>query len=357
MSDSRITGAEAVIRSAVQSGKDAHHVATLLETAGCLQTPGEVRDLYTRLHGTQAAVERAHARVEELQHAWETTLVARLVLQMQRDGAMRALAGHSLVRSCDRCQCTEDHACDGGCSWVPNRHGIDVCSGCLTEDGRCTTPHCGTYGHDDIPPQGWILVDIAGSTEPSRYRCSPWCAQIALQRIGMEMADTDRAAAAATVLEKDTRDSASRTGESTPAPLVVDRFEMADPESTPDGDEALRILAAAQDGRPVVLVLDADTRARVASWLGHPLRAYLTRYDHAPAPMGWYGTEAGARAHCEAELAAEHPGGTPPVPDWITDEEDGVAELVATFGKGKETTGYHVVAIDLPAAYDPEATW
>jgi hypothetical protein len=233
-----------------------------------------------------------------------------------------------------------------------------VCSGCLTEDGRCTTPHCGTYGHADIPPQGWILVDVAGSTAPPRYRCSPWCAQIALQRIGMAMADTDRAAAAATtVLEKDTRGSASRTGESTPAPLVVDQFEMADPESTPDDDEALRITAAAQDGRPVVLVLDADTRARIASWLGHPLRAFVARYEHEPTPLGWYGTEAGARAHCEAELTAEHRDGAPPTPDWIPFEEDGVAELVATVDKSEDTTGYSVHTLELPADYDPEAEW
>jgi hypothetical protein len=34
---------------------------------------------------------------------------------------------------CVRCGCTEDASCVGGCSWVPNRMLIDLCSGCATD--------------------------------------------------------------------------------------------------------------------------------------------------------------------------------------------------------------------------------
>ncbi|MFI5685852.1 hypothetical protein [Streptomyces sp. NPDC051636] len=35
---------------------------------------------------------------------------------------------------CVRCGCTEDHACEGGCYWVPNRQLIDLCSACATTE-------------------------------------------------------------------------------------------------------------------------------------------------------------------------------------------------------------------------------
>ena len=34
------------------------------------------------------------------------------------------------VARCQRCGCTEDRACDGGCYWVPNPQLIDLCSAC-----------------------------------------------------------------------------------------------------------------------------------------------------------------------------------------------------------------------------------
>lgn len=36
------------------------------------------------------------------------------------------------VARCQRCGCTEDRACDGGCYWVPNPQLIDLCSACAT---------------------------------------------------------------------------------------------------------------------------------------------------------------------------------------------------------------------------------
>lgn len=32
--------------------------------------------------------------------------------------------------ACVICKCTEDRACDGGCHWVANELGVDVCSAC-----------------------------------------------------------------------------------------------------------------------------------------------------------------------------------------------------------------------------------
>lgn len=36
------------------------------------------------------------------------------------------------VARCQRCGCTEDRACEGGCHWLPNPQHIDLCSACAT---------------------------------------------------------------------------------------------------------------------------------------------------------------------------------------------------------------------------------
>ena len=33
--------------------------------------------------------------------------------------------------ACQVCGCTENHACEGGCWWVPNPLGVDLCSACV----------------------------------------------------------------------------------------------------------------------------------------------------------------------------------------------------------------------------------
>lgn len=33
-------------------------------------------------------------------------------------------------QTCARCGCTELHACEGGCYWVPNELNLDLCSAC-----------------------------------------------------------------------------------------------------------------------------------------------------------------------------------------------------------------------------------
>jgi len=45
------------------------------------------------------------------------------------------------VPRCVRCGCTEAAPCEGGCSWVPNRKLIDLCSGCATAEEIAVVPH------------------------------------------------------------------------------------------------------------------------------------------------------------------------------------------------------------------------
>ncbi|MCZ7414276.1 hypothetical protein [Streptomyces sp. WMMC897] len=40
------------------------------------------------------------------------------------------------VAVCVVCGCTEDAACEGGCWWVPNPHGVDLCSACSPVPGE-----------------------------------------------------------------------------------------------------------------------------------------------------------------------------------------------------------------------------
>ncbi|MFI5995897.1 hypothetical protein ACIBAC_29105 [Streptomyces sp. NPDC051362] len=42
--------------------------------------------------------------------------------------------GQAEVARCVLCGCTEERACPGGCMWVPNAAGIDICTGCATVD-------------------------------------------------------------------------------------------------------------------------------------------------------------------------------------------------------------------------------
>ena len=102
-------------------------------------------------------------------------------------------------------------------------------------------------------------------------------------------------------------------------------------------------------------------RARVADQApvgeSTPRCAYLARHQELPAPLGWYGRPEAARAHCEAALSAEHPADVALVWGWIEDDEDGVAELVATIGKTEQPTGYSVITLELPDEYDAGADW
>jgi hypothetical protein len=76
------------------------------------------------------------------------------------------------------------------------------------------------------------------------------------------------------------------------------------------------------------------------------------RASHDSIVMGLYATAAEARKHCETELLREWPNS---LLDWIEDEEDGVAELVAETADGETTTGYVVTLLEVSSEYDEEA--
>ncbi|MEU1494330.1 hypothetical protein ABZ456_29265 [Streptomyces sp. NPDC005776] len=60
-------------------------------------------------------------------------------------------------------------------------------------------------------------------------------------------------------------------------PIVVSRFDVA-MEPAPEDEQVLTVGCIAADGRPVALVLDPETRARVAGWLS-PMRIELSDND------------------------------------------------------------------------------
>ncbi|TQL21933.1 hypothetical protein [Streptomyces sp. SLBN-134] len=91
--------------------------------------------------------------------------------------------------------------------------------------------------------------------------------------------------------------------------------------------------------------------ARVTELEAAPTTVY--RASHDSIVMGLYRTAAAARAHCEAE--ERRANSSEATFDWIEDEEDGVAELVAATVLGEESTGYVVTALEVAATYDEEA--
>ncbi|MFI1728236.1 hypothetical protein ACH40E_03145 [Streptomyces acidicola] len=76
------------------------------------------------------------------------------------------------------------------------------------------------------------------------------------------------------------------------------------------------------------------------------------RASHDSIVMGLYTTADEARKHCETVLRREWPNS---LLDWIEDEEDGVAELVAETADGETETGYVVTALEVASRYDEEA--
>ncbi|MFS4107516.1 hypothetical protein [Streptomyces sp. PD-S100-1] len=76
------------------------------------------------------------------------------------------------------------------------------------------------------------------------------------------------------------------------------------------------------------------------------------RASHKSIVLRLYTTADEARKHCESMLRREWP--TTHL-DWIEDEEDGVAELVAETSDGETPTGYVVTALEVASEYDEGA--
>ncbi|MEU1800808.1 hypothetical protein [Streptomyces sp. NPDC019937] len=79
---------------------------------------------------------------------------------------------------------------------------------------------------------------------------------------------------------------------------------------------------------------------------------YHAAYEHEKDPLGTYTNPTAARAHCEAHVRREQPTASL---DWIEDEEDGVAELVATVDGEESPTGYLVTEVTVASEYVEEA--
>lgn len=66
-----------------------------------------------------------------------------------------AVSASKVVPTCRICGCTEDHACEGGCSWVSDPEGIgDLCSKCLTNP-----KHIWEIPLEQIRPAPWNPQD------------------------------------------------------------------------------------------------------------------------------------------------------------------------------------------------------
>jgi hypothetical protein len=77
---------------------------------------------------------------------------------------------------------------------------------------------------------------------------------------------------------------------------------------------------------------------------------YRAAWDSVP--LRWYTNPDAAREHCTTHARRDLPGAAF---DWIEDEEDGVAELVATVDGEEGVTGYTVTTLEVASKYDAEA--
>lgn len=63
--------------------------------------------------------------------AWDQGAYGRFDSTFDAMSAEDAIQAQSYCRSCEVCGCTDDRACEGGCSWVDDPAGRDVCSQCV----------------------------------------------------------------------------------------------------------------------------------------------------------------------------------------------------------------------------------
>ncbi|MBP8536122.1 hypothetical protein [Streptomyces sp. MK37H] len=148
--------------------------------------------------------------------------------------------------------------------------------------------------------------------------------------------------------------AAAETADTTP--LVVRWDRTVTSSDGPDDDTIVCCLA--EDGRPVALLLDDEHREAIGLQLldpdgdDEPDELTIYRASHDSIVMGLYITAAAAREHCEADMRRDLPSVSL---DWIEDEEDGVAELVAAVGEEERPTGFVVTPLTVASAYDEEA--
>ncbi|MGW4728905.1 hypothetical protein ACWEQC_06940 [Streptomyces shenzhenensis] len=120
-------------------------------------------------------------------------------------------------------------------------------------------------------------------------------------------------------------------------------------------DNAIQALTEAAELTPEhaeALCARAHEIAKAPTWPDPQPTTTVYRAAWDSMPLGLYATARASRAHCEAHARRELPTATF---DWIEDEEDGIAELVATVDGDEGPTGYTVTALDIASEYDEEA--
>ncbi|MFG3090637.1 hypothetical protein ACGGAI_23735 [Streptomyces antibioticus] len=120
-------------------------------------------------------------------------------------------------------------------------------------------------------------------------------------------------------------------------------------------DDAVKALTEAAELAPEhaeALCDRARAIAKAPTWPDERPTHTVYRAQHDSIVMGYYATTRAAREHCVAALRYDMP--TAAI-DWIEDDEDGIAELVAAISGEERPTGYFVAALEVGAAYDPEA--
>ncbi|WP_416975607.1 hypothetical protein [Streptomyces sp. 4F14] len=118
----------------------------------------------------------------------------------------------------------------------------------------------------------------------------------------------------------------------------------------PDGQTAwseARWLVGGADGITRVI---APTQALQPEPEAPALTVYRAQWDSIP--LDFYTTPDAARAHCETHARRDLPDAAF---DWVTDPDDGVAELVATVDGEQGPTGYEVTPLEIASEYDEEA--
>jgi hypothetical protein len=210
----------------------------------------------------------------------------------------------------------------------------------------------------EASPLGWARLLDAKSLD--NFMCA----------LGMA-ADTDPADGALSQVEemiRSFRAAVSPEAEQERTQSLHDHIVARDAEIERLNSRVAELEAAAVAGRAALADLTRDhedpgTAALGALYLlqqatfGTPMQPGETvpkvyRPTHDSIVMGLYLTAAEARKHCETEMRRDLPT---VVLDWIEDEEDDVAELVASVGEDERVTGYVVDALEIAAEYDEEA--
>ncbi|MFE5853581.1 hypothetical protein ACFQ61_10255 [Streptomyces sp. NPDC056500] len=147
---------------------------------------------------------------------------------------------------CARCGCTENDACLGPCSWVPNSLMVNLCSGCIRPDGTCTTDGCGIYVADldvsDPTVWGWVIGGsvIGADTQPSWY-CTDWCAHHANRVVGEELSAAERASVAEGARARAALGDHHTATTTTVTPADEEKDTPAGAEFTPQGQATVEL--------------------------------------------------------------------------------------------------------------------